>query len=117
MIAHNSKGKIAITHYELLEVFGGGTASIIQCKLSTGRTHQIRVHMNHIGHSIIGDQIYGNNKRKAKPFNNQIIDGFSRQALHAEILKFIHPNTGQAMSFNVPPPEDIQQLIIELRKL
>ena len=60
----NGGGKSAVTHYKVLEIIRGGLFSLVECKLETGRTHQIRVHMSHIGHSIVGDQTYGNNARK-----------------------------------------------------
>lgn len=106
-------GKHATTHYERVNVFGGGLASHIKCILETGRTHQIRVHMASIGHSLIGDQLYGI-PNKVAPEN---IKFFPRQALHAGFLGFIHPRTLQHMDFEAPMPEDMQNLLAELEDL
>ncbi len=97
-------GKAALTHYKLVERLGAGatTASLIECKLATGRTHQIRVHMAHIGHPLVGDPTYGRGGKVA---------GFSRQALHAAELTFIHPRTGKAMRFTTPMPKDMATLL------
>ena len=110
IVAH---GKKATTHYERVAVFGKGIASHIQCILETGRTHQIRVHMSSIGHSLIGDPIYGNIPRTAPDFAKY----FPRQALHAGFLGFTHPRTGERLSFEAPLPNDMQDLLDQLEEL
>jgi 23S rRNA pseudouridine1911/1915/1917 synthase len=104
------KGKQAITHYRTLKQYK--EASLIECRLETGRTHQVRVHMAHIGHPLIGDSVY-NNRRKAFNFGpNQSY--FDRQALHAVSLGFIHPVTGEKLGFESCLPDDIQLLLTSL---
>ena len=110
IVAH---GKKAVTHYERKAVFGNGIASHIQCILETGRTHQIRVHMSSIGHSLIGDPIYGNIPKVAPDFAKY----FPRQALHAGFLGFTHPRTGERLDFEAPLPDDMQKLLEQLSAL
>lgn len=101
-------GKNAITHYKTLEKIGDFAARVL-CKLETGRTHQIRIHLTHIGHSLIGDQTYGrarNDKNTPDLFKN-----FPRQALHAHKLGLIHPGTGQYQEWQTPVPADMQSLL------
>ena len=105
------KGRHAITHFRMLEQLKG--AALVECRLETGRTHQVRVHMAHVGHALIGDSTY-NNRRKAFLFGpNQ--SQFDRQALHAVSLGFIHPITGEKMGFESRLPEDIQLLLTSLK--
>ena len=105
------KGKHAVTHYRTVEQFKD--AALVECRLETGRTHQVRVHMAHIGNPLIGDSTY-NNRRKAFKFGpNQSY--FERQALHAVSLGFIHPVTGEKLGFESKMPEDIQLLLTSLR--
>ncbi len=109
-------GKRAVTHYRLRERFRAH--SLLQCQLETGRTHQIRVHLSHIGHSLIGDPLYGGGLKLPKGATPELITtlrGFRRQALHAEKLSFIHPVTGEALSFTIDRPADQQGLIEALR--
>ncbi|QWT20283.1 23S rRNA pseudouridine(1911/1915/1917) synthase RluD [Bacillus sp. NP157] len=109
-------GKEAVTHYRVRERFRAH--SVIQCNLETGRTHQIRVHMAHIGHPLVGDQMYGNGLRLPRGASQELIDalrGFRRQALHAEKLAFEHPVTGQYLEFDSPRPADQEALIEALR--
>ncbi|HUB90860.1 MAG TPA: 23S rRNA pseudouridine(1911/1915/1917) synthase RluD [Dyella sp.] len=109
-------GKHAITHYRLRERFRAHT--LIQCNLETGRTHQIRVHMAHIGHPLVGDPLYGGGLKLPKRATPELVAGlrgFRRQALHAERLSFEHPVTGEALSFEAPRPEDVDVLIAALR--
>lgn len=98
-------GKEAITHFQVLERFGG-KYTLVECKLETGRTHQIRVHMKYIGYPLVGDPKYGPKKT---------ID-FGGQALHAGVLGFIHPRTKEYLEFEVPLPEDFMNLLEKLRK-
>ncbi len=101
-----TNGKPAVTHYERIAVYQTGPASYIRCVLETGRTHQIRVHMASINHSLIGDTIYGIIPKTAPEY----LRYFPRQALHAGFLGFIHPITGKHFSFEVPLPEDLAAL-------
>ncbi len=109
-------GKPAITHYKVLERFGYVT--LISCKLETGRTHQIRVHMKHIGHTLFNDERYGGHLilkgttfSKYKQFVENCFKVLPRQALHAKTLGFIHPNTGEMMRFDTELPQDMQECI------
>jgi len=109
-------GKRAVTHYRLRERFRAH--SLLQCQLETGRTHQIRVHMAHINHPLVGDPLYGGGLKLPKGASAELIAmlrGFRRQALHAERLSFIHPITGEALSFGVERPADQLALIEALR--
>ncbi|RIX98728.1 RluA family pseudouridine synthase [Aureimonas flava] len=112
----------AVTHFEVLERFGseGANASLIACILETGRTHQIRVHMSHIGHPLIGDDVYGAHFRtKSRKLGEvgEIVAAFPRQALHAFRLAFEHPVTGEPMAFETELPEDMQELLEALARL
>jgi 23S rRNA pseudouridine1911/1915/1917 synthase len=109
-------GKRAVTHYRLRERFRAH--SVVQVQLETGRTHQIRVHLAHIGHALIGDPLYGGGLKLPKGASAELtatLRGFRRQALHAEKLAFTHPATGELMSFSVERPEDLRLLIEALR--
>ena len=106
------QGKEAITHYEVVERFGYTT--LVRCRLETGRTHQIRAHMKHIGHTLFGDARYGGyNILKGTTFTKykQFVDNcfklLPRQALHAQTLGFVHPISGKSMSFDAPLPNDM----------
>jgi 23S rRNA pseudouridine1911/1915/1917 synthase len=104
-------GKHAITHYTTQEVFH--ESALVECRLETGRTHQVRVHMAHIGHPLLGDPLYGRPKKGFKTLLDTL--GFHRQALHAGRLGFIHPITGEKLDFTSPIPADMQQLLSQLR--
>lgn len=104
------KGKHAVTHYRTEKQFKG--AALVACTLETGRTHQVRVHMAHIGHPLIGDSTYSNRQKHYKIGPNQ--SKFDRQALHAAILGFIHPVTGEKLRFQSEMPADMQLLLSEL---
>jgi len=109
-------GKRAVTHYRLRERFRAH--SLVQCQLETGRTHQIRVHLAHIQHPLVGDPLYGGGLKLPKGASAELaatLRGFRRQALHAEKLSFAHPATGEAVSFNAERPADQRQLIEALR--
>ena len=105
MAINYKNGKDAVTHYQVLERFGNAT--YVECRLETGRTHQIRVHMASKGHPLLGDQVYGSARN---PFHLQ------GQALHAMILGFVHPRTGEYMEFEAPLPEYFIKLLEKLRK-
>ncbi|MCD9006989.1 23S rRNA pseudouridine(1911/1915/1917) synthase RluD [Luteimonas sp. XNQY3] len=109
-------GREAVTHYRLRERFRAHTA--LECRLETGRTHQIRVHMAHLRHAILGDPLYGGSLKLPKGASDEMIAtlrGFRRQALHAETLEFRHPVTGEAVRCSAPLPEDMQVLLKVLR--
>ena len=114
----------AITHYEVMERYhekpdATCLASLVECRLETGRTHQIRVHMAHIGHPLIGDPEYGAAFRtKANLLPDEakaVVNRFPRQALHAFLLSFEHPRTGEVMDFETPMPDDMEELAAALR--
>jgi len=114
-MAVSEGGKPAVTHYELVERFDA--CALLRVRLETGRTHQIRVHLTHIGFPLIGDPVYG--RRKAvlprALAENPVIGNFSRQALHATRLTLNHPDSDDVCSFDSPLPEDMQQLLLALR--
>ena len=110
----------AVTHYAVEERFGEGRkdfapASLVECRLETGRTHQIRVHMAHIGHPLVGDRDYGQAFRtKANRLPEPLratVQAFPRQALHARLLEFSHPDTHLTMRFEAPLPDDMEELV------
>jgi 23S rRNA pseudouridine1911/1915/1917 synthase len=105
MAVVSKNGKHAVTHYNVLERFKENT--LIEARLETGRTHQIRVHMAYIGHPLVGDPVYGYKKQKYK---------LKGQALHAKTLGFIHPSTGEYMEFSSPIPDYFSELIEKLRR-
>lgn len=114
------RSKPAITHYKVLERFG--YVSLVSCKLETGRTHQIRIHMKHIGHTLFNDERYGGDKilkgtsfSKYRQFVENCFKILPRQALHAKTLGFKHPETGEWMDFESPLPEDMQECIEKWR--
>lgn len=113
-------GKHAVTHYKVLERLGYVT--LIQCQLETGRTHQIRVHMKHIGYTLFNDERYGGNEilkgtnfAKYKQFVQNCFNICPRQALHAQTLGFVHPRTGQELMFEALLPDDMSQLVEKWR--
>jgi 23S rRNA pseudouridine1911/1915/1917 synthase len=115
-MAVRDDGREAVTHYRLRERFRAHTA--LECRLETGRTHQIRVHMAHLKHPIVGDPVYGGALKLPKGATPELIDalrGFRRQALHAETLEFQHPATGEPVRFSAPVPEDMLRLLKVLR--
>ncbi|ALQ51242.1 23S rRNA pseudouridine(1911/1915/1917) synthase RluD [Nitrosomonas ureae] len=109
-----SKGKPARTNYQVIENFDGCT--LLQCSLETGRTHQIRVHLNAIGHALVGDPVYGGKPGKTAQAIAQILIDFPRQALHAQKLALIHPKTEQVNQWEAATPEDINDLLLMLRQ-
>ena len=121
MEVSNSKGKKAITNYKTLEVFENKntpTLSLLECKLETGRTHQIRVHMNYLGHSIVGDDKYKKKFKKIKNINPLLeknLINLNRQFLHAKTIGFIHPKKNKEMIFNSILPQDLEIILKMLR--
>ena len=116
-----SKGKKAITNYKTLEVFEGKktpTFSLVECKLETGRTHQIRVHLKHKGNAILGDKHY---KKKYKEIKNveigtvEVLNNLNRQFLHAKSLGFIHPRKNKKIFFEADLPFELKTIIKKLR--
>ena len=116
-MAVREDGKDAVTHYRLRERFRNHTA--LECRLETGRTHQIRVHMAHLKHPIVGDPLYGGSFKLPKAASDDfiaVLRGFKRQALHAEVLEFAHPATGEPLRCTAPVPADMQALLRALRE-
>lgn len=105
------RGKHAVTHFRTLEALRGAT--LVECRLETGRTHQVRVHMASIGHALLGDPVYGRTPSPLRPSLQRL--GFSRQALHAAELGFVHPVSLERVHFASPLPDDMRTLIDELR--
>ena len=116
----SEQGKHAVTHYKVVERFGYVT--MVECQLETGRTHQIRVHMKHIGHPLFNDETYGGNEilkgttfTKYKQFINNCFKTLPRQALHAKSLGFVHPVTGKYMLFDSELPADMAEVVEKWR--
>lgn len=115
-VVKDGQGREAITHYRVRERFRAHT--VVECRLETGRTHQIRVHMAHAKHPIVGDPLYAGSYRQPKGATPELADtlrAFRRQALHAEKLEFVHPVSGEPVSTQAPVPPDMQTLIATLR--
>lgn len=120
-ILPHGKGKRAVTHYKVLEYFD--YLSLVEVSLETGRTHQIRVHFNHIGHSVFGDPTYGGTSVKYGPNTgmrktlfHKLITGLNRQCLHAKTLGFVHPSTNEMVRFDSELPADFQHVLDTLRE-
>jgi len=119
------KGRHAVTYWRVVETYGhdkdGPIASLLECQLETGRTHQVRVHLAHIGHPLIGDSLYGRgfkSKLQKLPQTAQTkFAALGRQALHAERLVFVHPVTGTLLEFNSPLPADLAEIADTLKQL
>jgi 23S rRNA pseudouridine1911/1915/1917 synthase len=107
---HTKKAREALSLYTVRERFA--SATLLSVEIKTGRTHQIRVHLSHIGHPVLGDHVYGG----SKALKTNGID-FSRQMLHAESLSILHPDTGHPMTFTAPPPADMTETVEKLRSL
>lgn len=103
----SSRGKHAVTHYRTLQQLDG--CALIECRLETGRTHQVRVHCASIGHPLVGDPVYGRTPKSLRPLLQQL--GFTRQALHAASLGFRHPVSGEWLNFTADLPHDMAELI------
>ncbi len=117
-------GRHAVTRLRIIESFGPPgkpVASVAECRLETGRTHQIRVHAAHIGHPLVGDPVYGRPRQlsaaSADAVTAAALAGFSRQALHAAALGFRHPVTGRSMRFEAPLPSDLRDIVAILRRI
>jgi 23S rRNA pseudouridine1911/1915/1917 synthase len=108
IVKHGGSGRDARTHYAPRERFA--TSTLVECRLETGRTHQIRVHMASLGHPLVGDPVYG--KRKS---GDAVLDAFPRQALHAWRLALVHPATGAEMGWEAPLPDDFSALLVACR--
>jgi len=111
-MAVRSDGRAAVTHYRIEKRFRAHT--LARVRLETGRTHQIRVHLAHVGYPIVGDPVYGGRRRipaGATPQLLAALDSFRRQALHAARLEFVHPKSGKSVSFDAPLPADFRQLL------
>jgi 23S rRNA pseudouridine1911/1915/1917 synthase len=129
-VVRAERGRRAVTHYEVLERFGSGDnprvrrrsgpiASLLRLVLETGRTHQVRVHLAHIGHPLLGDETYGAghkaSARRLGPRPQAALAALGRQALHAAELAFVHPVSGRRMQFEAPLPSDMADLVDALR--
>jgi len=111
-------GKYAVTNYKTLEIFSKA-ASLVQCNLETGRTHQIRVHLSSLGNALIGDKVYVKNKKTEIPLPSEVknyVNSFPRQALHAKTLGFVHPRSKEFMQFDSDLPNDMAELIVKLKQ-
>lgn len=116
-MAVREDGREAVTHYRLRERFRAHTA--LECRLETGRTHQIRVHMAHLKHPIVGDPLYGGSLRLPRGASEELVAalrGFRRQALHAQTLEFVHPLSGEPLRCSAPVPTDMLELMRLLRE-
>ena len=115
--SRTNEGKSAVTHVRVLERLAGGRAAYIECRLETGRTHQIRVHLSEQGKTpLLADAVYGGRLSMAKEIA-EIAATLGRQALHATVLGFVHPISGSSLRFEVPPPADFAQALEALRAL
>lgn len=106
-LVEDGRGKHAVTHYKVLESLG--PAALVECRLETGRTHQVRVHMASIGHALLGDPVYGRVPPRLKPLLAEL--GFRRQALHAAVLGFVHPVTHEHLRWISELPADLRELL------
>jgi 23S rRNA pseudouridine1911/1915/1917 synthase len=118
MTTVENHGRHAVTHYEVLERYP--QFALVQLTLETGRLHQIRVHLQHIGHPVAGDAIYGGERRALNDADTAVLKHalaqLKRQALHARLLGFEHPDTGESLTFSAPMPKDMQQVVKALKK-
>jgi 23S rRNA pseudouridine1911/1915/1917 synthase len=118
------KGREAVTHWRVIGTFGRGPepiASLVECTLETGRTHQVRVHLSSLGHPLIGDPLYGKGfssklRKLPEPLQGQLA-ALDRQALHAAHLAFVHPATGTLLKFNTPLPADLAEIVEAFKEL
>jgi len=110
-LVDDNRGKHAVTHYRTMDVLNG--AALVECRLETGRTHQVRVHLASIGHALLGDPVYGRTPSRLRPVLSRL--DFRRQALHAAEIGFVHPTSGETIAFCSPMPPDMAELIAALR--
>lgn len=113
MVTLKTGGRKAVTNYTVHEIYQNGLLAMVECKLDTGRTHQIRVHLSAINHSIVGDATYGNRKKSLNGASGEVknmVDNFPRQALHSYKISFFHPVSKEEMEFEVGLPDDIEKL-------
>ncbi|RLB68198.1 MAG: hypothetical protein DRH04_07020, partial [Deltaproteobacteria bacterium] len=113
-----SGGRRAVTHYQVMETLPGTT--FLCLRLETGRTHQIRVHLSEASHPLVGDQVYGKKgleRQYAGDGRLVMLRNFPRQALHARLLGFVHPKSGKYLEFSAPLPGDLEELLVQLRRL
>jgi 23S rRNA pseudouridine1911/1915/1917 synthase len=114
--SRSKEGRLAVTHVRVLESLAGGRAALVECRLETGRTHQIRVHLSEQTKTpLLADALYG--RPPAAPDLAEIAQGLGRQALHAAVLGFIHPISAERLRFEVPPPPDFARALAALRAL
>jgi 23S rRNA pseudouridine1911/1915/1917 synthase len=124
-VMKDGRGREAITHFDVLETYPKGAAeplvSLLRLELETGRTHQIRVHMAHLGHPLLGDETYGahfaTSATKLDSASRAALAALGRQALHAALLGFAHPATGKTLMFEVDPPTDFATLQDSLARM
>ncbi len=118
MSTKSRRGKEALTHWRVVESYG--PVALLDVEIETGRTHQIRVHLNALGHPVVGDSVYGNSKKRIKAIKNislrTILNEVARQALHASRIGFHHPETGEYVEFTSPLPADIAPVCDKLRE-
>jgi 23S rRNA pseudouridine1911/1915/1917 synthase len=117
-VSTHESARHAVTHYQVQESFLDGQVTRLACHLETGRTHQIRVHMAHIGHPVLGDPLYGAGMKSRTSHLDDAataaLEALARQALHAQVLGFEHPATGARMDFEAPLPADMAHLLATL---
>ncbi|MBL70261.1 MAG: RNA pseudouridine synthase [Rhodobiaceae bacterium] len=120
-VSKSNEARHAVTHYRRLASFVANQVSMIECRLETGRTHQIRVHMAHIGHPVLGDKLYGTGMKSRTVHLTEAqkaaLDALDRQALHAAALGFQHPRTGETHFYEAPLPQDLFNLLEAMAKL
>ncbi len=117
-VVSDESGRHALTHYVVAETYA--EAALVRCRLETGRTHQIRVHLAHLGYPLLGDAVYGAAFRtkaaRLAPGARDALSKLGRQALHAQLLGFSHPRTGETLRFESPVPADMAALVSSLRE-
>lgn len=128
-LSTNKRSRNAVSSYEVLEVLANGGSALVEWRLKTGRTHQIRVHAQHLGHPLVGDNVYGGTKGaalacllpKVSSSNHgvvrKLVNHLQRPCLHAATLGFVHPRSDEKMAFTCPPPQDFEEVLCQLRSL